>query len=885
MVVLLTKIVFETEMSNPLKYSILEAHGCYKTQHTRPCESSNDIMASAGYDEKTQQLSLQFKSLGEQKDAQKLREHEQMILFYFLKQFLKDLEKDTENDTLFRPYGSAAEDLKCIEPDDVGDVDIVIYPDSDNLMIHEELIEYLPENPMHVRIKGADHPVLKSCLVEDKEYVATSMLKTFHPAIYGRSVSRVVDFIIFATAAPLMMVTRPELSSLLESTYQLKNKEASPAVTFSFSRPLNRHPNNSFHVCREGLKRMALGFCKLKGTEEDAKVINDFTQLTNELYMYLDSKCPIIISEILPGFLQLYQSYRAKTHQARFPSISKSQPHDYKTERKKDVKGEQQSTEKIATFLQRIFLSCDGKKVQSNTGEFNSDMRNRSTGNPDALDDRSETKNSGDLVESHILSQKKQLFVMQEDESPSYDSQRKKARGKRILNPFFDPMIAGSITETREDSIKEAANVTDFEKSSDHLEGGVDIVPAFKAPGWPIVAQEWIRRERKWPSQEVIDQILQEGFHLVVKAPKNGGNLECDFRISFASAEYLLSRELNEVQRECHRCLKKFHRAYLSTKPKSLVSFHLKNLFLQTVEETGAEIWTQSNRVECMMKLFRNLLEALRNRDLRHFFVRSYNLFSVDYIEDLNILEPLVEICEKINDNPMQFVRKLTQRQNSERTKKEQNCMPALTSKGQSDVHQEVSCKGTEKECKEGINQEISLVTNFRYRDLKDIFLSTSKEMTDLAFKDPRCRLQSLHSLEKSIIEDLREIEKYKIIQVADFPKIFDMCWDTAYFKVLFSPEPNIRSCILDGIKSVLEWCKYVLKQDDFATGNKEAIIQRILNPSFEDSFHLMRHILFACFRLQFISLFRTIFRGGKVRLPLRPAQAPKVIQEDIPLD
>ena len=641
-------------------------------------------MASAGYDEKTQELSLQFKSLGEQNDAQKRREHAQMVMFYVLRQLLKDFFKDTENDILFRPYGSVAENLKCIEPDDVGDVDIVIYPESNNLTIHEELIEYLPENPMHVRIKGADHPVLKSCLVEDTEYVATSVLKTFHPAIYGPSVPSLVDVIIFVTAGPLMMLTTPEQSSLLQSTYQLKDKEASPALTFSFSRPLNRQPNNSFHVYKEGLR-------------------------------------------------------------------------------------------------------------------------------------------------------------------------------------------------------KEATNVTDFEKSSDHQQGGVDIVPAFKAPGWPIVAQEWIRRERKWPSQEVIDQILQEGFHLVVKAPKNGGNLECDFRISFANAEFLLSRELNEVQRQCYRCLKKFHRAYLSTKPKSLVSFHLKNLFLKTVEETGAEMWTQSKRVECMMKLFRNLLEALRKRDLRHFFVRSYNLFSVDYIEDLNILEPLVGMCEKINENPMQFVRKLTQRQNSEQTKEQQDCMPALTTQGQSDVHQEVSCKGTEKEFKEAINQERISINSFCYHDLRDIFLSTSKEMTDLAFKDPRCSLQSLHSLEKSIIEDLREIEKREIIQVADVPKMFDICWDTAYLKIVFSQEPNIRICILDGIKSVLEWCKYV--QDDFASGNKEAIIQRILNPSFEDSLHLFRHILFACFRLQFISLFRTIFRGGKVRLPLRPAQAPKVIQEDIPLD
>ncbi|XP_073227753.1 uncharacterized protein [Porites lutea] len=854
-------------------------------------------MAWAEYDEKTQEQSLQFESLGEQgNDARKWREHTQTVLFYFLKQLSKLLEKRSENGILFRPYGSAAEDLKCIEPDDVGDVDIVIYPDSDNLMIHEEFIEYLPENPMHVRIKGADHPVLKSCLVEDKEYVATSALKKFHPAIYGRSAPYIVDI---TTRAHQQIMLTPERSSLLQSTSYLKDKEASPAITVNFTRSLNKQPSDaSPHVDTEEWEWLVHVFCNLTGTvytKEHAKIIDDITQFMNEVGMYLDNKRLNTVSEMLPVFIEFYQSDRAKTLQARFQSISKNQPHDYETRRKKNMEfrkigekqhvlsGEQQRKENNANLFQRTCSSCElpcvktehCKGSQTNATEFHSDMRNHS-GNSDcdAIDERSETKRSGDFVENHISSEKEQLLTMQKYQSPSQGEAE--TREKRMLNLFFDHVF-GSITELGEHSIKEAANVTDFEKCSDQQEGGFDFVPAFKAPGWPMVAQEWIRRERKWPSQEVIDQILQEGFHLVVKAPKNGGNLECDFRISFANAEYLLSRELNEVQRECYRCLRKFHRAYLSTKPKSLVSFHLKNLFLQTVEETGAEIWTQSNRVECMMKLFRNLLGALRKKDLRHFFVRSYNLFSIDYIADPNILEPLVGICEKINENPMQFVRKLTQRQNSEQTKKEQNCMPALTTQGQSDVHQEVSWKGTKKECKEAINQESSAITSFRYHDLKDIFLSTSKEMTDLAFNNPNCSLQSLHSLEKSIIEDLREIEKYHIIQIADFPKMFDMCWDTAYFKILISQEPNIRSRILDGIKSVLEWCKYVLKQDDFAPGNEEAIIQRMLDPSSKDSFDL-NHILPAGLGSQFI---RKLFGGEQVR----PAQAPKVIQDDILLD
>ena len=79
--------------------------------------------------------------------------------------FSKLLNKTSENRVMFRPYGSAAEDLKCHEPYDVGDVDIMIFPTSKNLTILDDLLEYLPEHPVHARIKGVDHPVLQSCLV------------------------------------------------------------------------------------------------------------------------------------------------------------------------------------------------------------------------------------------------------------------------------------------------------------------------------------------------------------------------------------------------------------------------------------------------------------------------------------------------------------------------------------------------------------------------------------------------------------------------------------------------------------------------------------------------------------------------------------------------
>ena len=189
---------------------------------------------------------------------------------------------------------------------------------------------------------------------------------------------------------------------------------------------------------------------------------------------------------------------------------------------------------------------------------------------------------------------------------------------------------------------------------------GIDFVPALKSRGWPKVAQEWATRQRKWPSPEMVDNIIQEGFHLVVKSPKNGGNPDFDFRISFSHAEYLLSLQMNDIQRECYRCFKKYHRAYLSG-PKGLVTFHLKNILLKTIEETGTDMWTESNRAECLMKLFDSLREALTKRHLSHFFVRSYNLFSIDDIEDPEILESLAGTVKRIVENTLEFGSKLIQ--------------------------------------------------------------------------------------------------------------------------------------------------------------------------------------------------------------------------------
>ena len=530
----------------------------------------------------------------------------------------------------FQLYGSYAEDLHV---DVFPDFDVMIFPTADELMIDDELIEYcFPSNPLHVRVRGTGHPVLQSCLAENTEYVATSALKNFHPAIFGsiRTFNKAEDVVtsVFGPTPPRFFFP------------SVKNSMTSPAVKCTFDVP---------NICR--------------------KLPNEFVHL---LYEHL--------------------------------------------------KGGEESS--ISTFS------------------------------------------------------------LSEDETESF------------LEHKYDSFFS----ETK------------------FL---FDQIPAFRCLTWPMVAQEWRKRQRKWPSPDVVDKVIREGFHLVVKAPKNGGNPECDFRISFSHAEYLLSQEINEIQRECYRCLKTYHRVYLSTEQKGLISFHLKNIFLRTIEETGGEMWVESRRAECMSKLFANLLKALRERHLPHYFVRSYNLFGIDYIEDPVILESLTERVEQIMENPVKFAEELilvTPVQEQEQMNSPSN----------------------------QLQSELMLLSSLKKEDTErggrqrtwEVYLGTVMDLIEATY-NADCILENLDPMERTVVEDLREIQKERpsivrpVMLIFLIPRFVSSCvqdgWNLS--------DINLRHSVLAYLKQMIEIFKYVLRLSEAAVGPVDywKLVEKILNPASEN--------------------------------------------------
>ena len=571
----------------------------------------------------TEELNFIFEAQGGGgQETQTLKEH--FELFNIFNKASQHILGSLENGVRFQVYGSTAEQLQCEKVGEIGDVDVMIFPSSDSLMIHHELIEYLPEHPLHVRIKGVDHPVLKSCLVDDTEYVATAALKKFHPTIFP---------------------DRSELQKVLEVSRSIL--------------PLHSHVTN---------------------------------QVTSPAATLDLSASPEKMHK-----LQLVDVFSFMT-QAR---------------------------------------DCTKENVPS----------------------------------EHQI---------------------------------------GSQIETKGNTLIET-KVTDAEKEQleAKVELKIDFVPAFRSREWPMVAREWIERERKWPSLDVVEKVIQEGFHLVVKPPKNGGNPDSDFRISFSHAEYLLSQEMNKVQRECYICLKKYHAAFLASNPKGLVTFHLKNLFLQTIEEIGAEMWTESNRTECMMKLFGNLLDALRQKKLPHFFVRSYNLFCIDYIESSEILESLAEKVEQIIASPMQFAKKLIPAEASKYSRQDKRASENVASDTEELDEQSLSTK-----------KEELLPTTATDRQ-RSVSITRLREVIYMAFSvtDPS-QLEGLNPSERSLAEDLREIGRaYNLPRSESYGTsteigiAFLSLWVHTAQK---SIRPNARRRILDEVPGLIKIVKYfIVKQPD----------------------------------------------------------------------
>ena len=801
----------------------------------------------ASKEENTHKLNALFRSMGERgKEGEIWKEHTEHSLVYLLKEFSKFLSRNGDNSMMFQAYGSAVEDLKSLAPNDTGDLDIVISPSSDALMIQDEMIEY-SENPVHVRIKAVGHKNLRSCLVEDTQYLATSALKNFHPAIYGRQAPHLIKSLV----QTLQIMSGEEQFKV---AFEWRNKDACPALQIDYKQcfgPISgeiERLNNPDGLVNLGVSQwewLAHAICRSRGIEyskEHAGVLKEYIDFGKQVEMSFHEKGLLAKPETFPLLLQeLALSDRARNLQERVREIESKMENE--SGRKEDSESSRVTEKKDSQVTEKCNENESGSDVEegsSVTSPFLDDKRKKPACSSlqapidSAFEERSGCSENGMTKQPTEVTRDKKR-ESSNNKSVDEDLVNRKIpiikRDKEQKNPGSsapgDALIEDDPQKGEEDlktlvsdtdhffqhffcESKAAATNTEQDPKEQQIPndtpvapivGGFDLVPALKCSGWPKVAMEWITRERNWPSPDIVAKVVHEGFHLVVKPSKKAITPECDFRISFSHAEYLLSKEMNDTQRECYRCLKTFHRGYLKKEAetsmsleetksltettemsKGLVTFHLKNIFLKTIETTDVEMWNDGNRVECMRMLFGNLLEALIDRDLRHYFVDSYNLFSEDYIDNPEILDYLAENVVKIIDDP-EGVAKCVEEKEKKVQKGDnegqeigdgQSSFTSPVNSGQGKSHSLSNSTGTAA--------DVQGNSGYRFHDLKEIYLAIGQELIGMAFnEDP---LLDVSDTERRLVEDLRELIIKHKMTAENFSEIFKCFWSLAYHKV-----------------------------------------------------------------------------------------------------
>ncbi|OWF52651.1 uncharacterized protein LOC110447479 [Mizuhopecten yessoensis] len=165
--------------------------------------------------------------------------------------------------------------------------------------------------------------------------------------------------------------------------------------------------------------------------------------------------------------------------------------------------------------------------------------------------------------------------------------------------------------------------------------GDRDLALAFPCLCWPREANEWIHRARfhGWPSQTMIDMIVQGGCHLVPVGDKCSTDTLLQWRISFACAERLLVHSLTHPQFRVYGLLKYFLSEikdlleHITGDSDILCSYFIKTVMFFAVEHSPTVLWHYKNTFLCLRFCLSILIAWVKSGYCPSYFIPNNNLF------------------------------------------------------------------------------------------------------------------------------------------------------------------------------------------------------------------------------------------------------------------
>jgi len=177
-----------------------------------------------------------------------------------------------------------------------------------------------------------------------------------------------------------------------------------------------------------------------------------------------------------------------------------------------------------------------------------------------------------------------------------------------------------------------------------------DFAHALVLDDWPIDADEWFVRKRKygWPSREMIEKIKKLKCHVVAVGDRMSVTSSKEWRFSFLLGERELVWNFNDIQMQCYLLMKKILKYFINQiAPDELSSYHMKTIMFWELENNRPDIWEQKHLLHCLRNSLVSLKICVEGSRLEHYIDRRKNML-LGKLEDVRKKEKVIECIDKI---------------------------------------------------------------------------------------------------------------------------------------------------------------------------------------------------------------------------------------------
>ncbi|KAK3092606.1 hypothetical protein FSP39_004887 [Pinctada imbricata] len=156
-----------------------------------------------------------------------------------------------------------------------------------------------------------------------------------------------------------------------------------------------------------------------------------------------------------------------------------------------------------------------------------------------------------------------------------------------------------------------------------------DFAYCIPCSAWPDIAKIWVVRERSngWPSCETIQNIINNGCHVVPIGDADSPYADHEWRVSFSVAERTLMHSFNHYQFLVYNLLRlTLKRVIGKTFPEVLCSYYMKTTLFYTAENTPKQMWQVHNLETCFKTCIAVLYDYVDHIYCPNYFIPEYNM-------------------------------------------------------------------------------------------------------------------------------------------------------------------------------------------------------------------------------------------------------------------